>query len=64
MNTQASFTHPRVVPNLNDFISSVEHKRRCFEECSENVMKVNGDQHLSISKKDKNILYLYFMDVR
>jgi len=28
-----SFTHPKVVPNLNEFLSSVEHKRRYFEEC-------------------------------
>ncbi len=28
-----SFTHPQVVPNPYEFISSVEHKRRYFEEC-------------------------------
>jgi len=27
-----SFTHPHVVPNLYDFLSSAEH-RRYFEEC-------------------------------
>ncbi len=27
------FTHPQVVPNLYKFLSSVEHKRRYFEEC-------------------------------
>jgi len=27
------FTHPQVVPNLYEFLSSAEHKRRYFEEC-------------------------------
>jgi len=26
-----SFTHPQVVPNLCEFLSSAEHKRRYFE---------------------------------
>jgi len=26
------FTHPQVVPNLYEFLSSVEHKRRYFRE--------------------------------
>jgi len=28
-----SFTHPQVVPNLYEFLSSAEHKRRYFKEC-------------------------------
>jgi len=28
-----SLTHPQVVFNLYEFLSSVEHKRRCFKEC-------------------------------
>lgn len=28
----SSFTHHYVVSDLNDFQSSTEHKRRCFEE--------------------------------
>jgi len=28
----SSFTHPHVVPNLYEFLSSVEHKRRDFKE--------------------------------
>jgi hypothetical protein len=28
-----SFTHPKVVTNLYEFLSSVEHKGRYFEEC-------------------------------
>ncbi len=33
MHIPSSFTHPHVVPNLNEFISAVEHKIRYFEEC-------------------------------
>jgi len=29
----SSFTHPQVVPNLYEILSSVEHKRRYFEGC-------------------------------
>ncbi len=29
----SSFTHPNVVTNLCEFLSSAEHKRRYFEEC-------------------------------
>jgi len=29
----SSFTHPQLVPNLYELLSSVEHKRRYFEEC-------------------------------
>ncbi len=28
-----SFTHPQVVPNLHECLSSAEHKRRYSEEC-------------------------------
>ncbi len=33
----SSFTHPHAVPNLYDFLSSEERKRRCLEECAGNV---------------------------
>jgi len=33
MKIVLTFTHPQVVPNLYAFLSSVEHKRRYFEEC-------------------------------
>jgi len=33
MKILSSFTHPQVVPNLNDFLSSAEHKVRYLEEC-------------------------------
>ncbi len=29
----SSFTHPQVVPNLYECLSSAEHKVRYFEEC-------------------------------
>ncbi len=32
MKILSSFTHPTVVPNLNEFICSAEHKGRYFEE--------------------------------
>ncbi len=37
-----SFTHPYVIPNLSDFLSSEEHKGRCFEKKSVHAMKVKG----------------------
>jgi len=33
MKILSSFTHLHVVPNQSEFLSSVEHKRRYFEEC-------------------------------
>jgi len=33
MKIVSSFTHPHVVPNLYEFLSSAEHKKRYFEEC-------------------------------
>jgi len=33
MKILSSFTHPQVVSNLYEFLSSVEHKGRYFEEC-------------------------------
>jgi len=33
MKIPSSFTHPQVVPNLNKFLSSAEHKGIYFEEC-------------------------------
>jgi len=32
MKIPSSFTHPQVVPNLYEFLSSAEHKRSTFEE--------------------------------
>jgi len=32
MNILSSFTHPQVVANLYEFLSSVEHKGRYFED--------------------------------
>ncbi len=32
MKVLSSFTHPQVVPDLYEWVSSVEHKRRYFEE--------------------------------
>jgi len=32
MKILSSFTHLRVVPNLYEFLTSAEHKRRYFEE--------------------------------
>jgi len=32
MKMLSSFTHPEVVPNLYEFISSAEHKRRYFKD--------------------------------
>jgi len=34
MKIMSSFTRPQVVPNLCEFLSSAEPKRRYFEECS------------------------------
>jgi len=31
--TQIKYIHPQVVPNLNRFLSSAEHKTRHFKEC-------------------------------
>jgi len=33
LHPKMKFTHPRVVLNLYEFLSSAEHKRRYFEEC-------------------------------
>jgi len=33
MEILSYFTHPQVVPNLYEFLCSVEHKRIHFEEC-------------------------------
>jgi len=33
MKNLSSFTHPQVVPNLYEFLSSVEHKRWWSKEC-------------------------------
>ncbi len=53
MKISSSFTHLHVFPNLLDFLSSVEHKSRYFEECWESSnlgsidfysMKYSGSQ--------------------
>jgi len=56
MKMLSSFTHLQIVPNLCEFLSSVEHKRRYFEECQwpnhwlpyffPHTMKVNGAHQL------------------
>ncbi len=33
MKILSSFARPQVVPNLYEFLSSAENKRRYFEEC-------------------------------
>jgi len=33
MLIMSSLTYTRVVPNLYEFLSSIEHKRRFFKEC-------------------------------
>ncbi len=49
----SELSHPCVIPNLLDWLSSVEHKRRCFEECSYCSFPYNesGNHKLSNSKK-------------
>ncbi len=32
-NLLSSFTHPQVIPNLYEFLSSVEHEIIYFEKC-------------------------------
>lgn len=44
--TSSPFTHPNVFPNMHDFLSSVEHKRRQFNsvlKCLFHVVTMNGD---------------------
>jgi len=33
MKIVSSFTHPQVISNLYEFLSSAEHEWRYFEEC-------------------------------
>ncbi len=49
----SELSHPCVIPNLLDWLSSIEHKRRCFEECSYCSFPYNesGNHKLSNSKK-------------
>ncbi len=42
MKILSLFTHPHVVPNLYEYLSYVEHKRRYFEEWEELKKTVNG----------------------
>ncbi len=54
MKILSSFTLPQVDPNLYEFLSSVEHKRREFEECWE--LPVAIDFHNTV----RNInIYIY-----
>jgi len=62
MKIMSSFTHPQVVLNLYEFLSSAEHKRRTWVteqlmdridfhsmEGEKNTMEVNGDQKLYVT---------------
>jgi len=75
MEILSSFIHPQVVPNLYEFLSSAEHKRRYFEECQYNqqlwasltsivfflhTMAVNGDYQLCGYLHSSK--YLHFFD--
>ncbi len=47
MKIRSSFTHPRVVPNLYEFLCSAKHKGKYSEECNKYffpTMEVNGAQ--------------------
>jgi len=46
-----SFTHPNVVANLYDCISSVEEERIYFEKC--HIMEVNGIQCLLVPNQNE-----------
>ncbi len=62
MEILSSFTHTQVFPNLYEFLSSIEHKKRYSEECNQTVdgshwllmvcvwvggnMEINRDQKL------------------
>lgn len=55
-----SVNHPCVVPNLYDFVSSVEHKSRCLGECSR-CSSLEFDSHCFLALKhqhcdDKHLL--------
>jgi len=41
MKILSSFTHPQVVANLNEFLSSVEHKGKYFEERLERLTRTS-----------------------
>jgi len=67
MKMCSSFTHPNVVPNLYECLSSVKHKRRYFEECSIkqlmvpivfHIMDVNGYVNCLVTKILQNIPFL------
>ncbi len=45
MKILSSFTHPHVVPNLNKFLSYIEHKRRYFEFWRTKQLMVPIDFH-------------------
>ncbi len=52
-----SFTHPQVVPNLFEFLSFAEHKRRYFEECGQPRCRwINKDVHCWVNYS------LFFME--
>ncbi len=57
MNILSSFIHPQVVPNLFEFLSTAEHKRRDFEEClflltSKNTMNYQHSSKYLQQKKE------------
>ncbi len=53
--TKSQFTHPQVVPNLYDFLFSVEHNRIYFNVYVLFVytIKVNGVQYLLLCSTEK-----------
>jgi len=67
MKILSSFTHPQVVANLYDFLSSAEHKGRYFEEhlkIKKNTMEVNGAKQLFGSNHSSKYLPLCSADKR
>jgi len=54
MKILSSFTHPQVVPNLNEFLSSAEHKGIYFEECSNILQNVFLCVSMSTFPKSEN----------
>lgn len=48
MEKHGLFTHLHVVPNLYDLLSSTEHKRKCFEECSSSEIQQLAEEQQEI----------------
>ncbi len=62
----SSFIHQHVVPNLYEFLSAVEHKRKNFEKCLRaffHTMEVKGLQHCVVPTKERK-LYRFGMIFR